>query len=93
MSEDGDARFGIGGAAAEQPSSVHGATERQLGPLSKVARRRGIDAGIEAKHGAGRSAWDLDQDGDFRARGVTQETRLQPIFREPGMDNAEHRLR
>ena len=93
VGQDSDARFGIGRAATQQPPAAHGAAERRLGPLIKVARRGGIDAGIEAKHGTGRGTRDLDQHGDVLAFAVTQQTRLQMIVCEPGMDDAKHRLR
>ena len=93
MGQDGDARFGIGGAATQQPPAAHGAAEGRLGPLIEVARRGGVDAGIEAKHGTGRGTRDLDQHGDVLAFAVTQQTRLQMIVCEPGMDDAKHRLR
>ena len=93
VGQDGDARFGIGGAAAQQPPPVHGATERRLAPLVEIARRRGVDAGVEAEHRAGRRSCDLDQDGHVLARAVLQQARLQAVFREPGMNEPEHRLR
>ena len=80
MGEDGDARFGIGGAAAQKPPPAHGAAERRLGPLIEVARRGGVDAGVEAEHGAGRRSRDLDQDGDLLALAVLQQARLQAVF-------------
>ena len=93
MRQDGDARFRIGGAAAQEPSPAHGAGERRLGPLIEVARRGGVDAGVEAEHGAGRPSRDLDQDGYVLARAVLQQARLQLVFAEPGMNQAEHVLR
>ena len=93
MRQDGDARFGIGGATAQQPSALHGAAERRFRPLTKIAGGRGIDAGIEAQHGAGRRPRDLDQDGHVLALAVAQQARPQMAVLEPRMHDAQHRLR
>ena len=93
MGQDGDARFGIGGAATQQPSTTHGAAKGRLGPLIEVARRGGVDTGIEAKDGTGRRTGDHDQHGDVLAFAATQQARLQMIVCEPGMDDADHSLR
>ncbi len=72
---------------------MHGAAERRFGPLTRIAGRRGIDAGIEAQHGAGRCPRDLDQNGHVLALAVAQQARLEMVVLEPGMHDAQHGLR
>jgi hypothetical protein len=93
MGENGDARLGIGGATAQQPTPAHGAAEGWLGPVSDVAGRCGVDAGIEAKQRTRRRARDLDQHGHLLALAVVQQARREMVVLEPGVHEAEHRLR
>ena len=93
MGEDGDARLGIGGAAAEQPAIAHRAGEGRRAPLAGIAGRRGIDAGVEAEHGAGRGAGDLDQHRHRLARRIVEQARCEAVLGEPRLHQRQHRLR
>ena len=92
MAQDGHARLGIGGAAAQQAAVARDTREGWVLPLRHITRRRGIDAGVETEQRTGCGTGDLNEHGNRLAGAVAQQARLQPIFLQPGMRDVQNAI-